>query len=107
MLKNYAHVLVMLLRLRQVAFHPALLGAYFDEMHQEREKMEAIDRATELLGKAWVDRLKQDRLDVARERAQAERDGETDSVDSEECPICLEPATANEGGALVTKCRHM
>lgn len=107
MLKNYAHVLVMLLRLRQVAFHPALLGAAFDEMYEERQKQENVARAVELMGQDWVDRLKKDRFDLAVDRAIAERDGKADAVELEECPICLEPATASEGGAVITKCRHL
>lgn len=107
-LKNYAHVLVMLLRLRQVAFHPALLGSAFDEMHEEKERQESLDRALELLGQDWIDRVKKDRHDLAVERAVAEREGKLDSIEMhEECPICLEPATANEGGAIITRCRHL
>lgn len=106
-LKNYASILVMLLRLRQVAFHPALLGAYFDEMHAEREKQESLERALEILGQDWVDKVKQDRYDLALSRAVAEREGKADTIELEECPICLEPATANEGGAVITRCKHM
>jgi SNF2 family DNA or RNA helicase len=106
-LKNYASILVMLLRLRQVAFHPALLGAYFDEMHAEREKQESLERALEIVGQEWVDKVKKDRYDLALNRAVAEREGKADSIELEECPICLEPATANEGGAVITRCKHM
>jgi len=106
-LKNYAHVLVMLLRLRQVAFHPALLGSAFDGMHAEREKQEEVARTIAIAGHDWVIKLKKDRYGLALDRAIAEREGNADEAELEDCPICLEPATANEGGGRITMCKHM
>ena len=106
-LKNYASILVMLLRLRQVAFHPALLGAYYDEMHEQRARQESLENALRLVGQDWIYKVKKSRYDLASDRAIAEREGNADLVETEECPICLEPATANEGGAVITRCKHM
>ncbi|KAL7416498.1 SNF2 family N-terminal domain-containing protein [Mrakia frigida] len=117
-LKNYANVLTMLLRLRQLANHPYLLArakgeaavdgdlllgvedGAGDQVH-EVTKASELARAISLIGQEFVDKVKakfQERDEAARiaeqEDANAEVSGDRD------CPICFEPVT----DSLITSC---
>ncbi len=97
----------MITRLRQICFHAALIGESFDEAFAEHEKMNDLERAVSLIGQDGVDKIKKSRLGLAVDRVFAEREGLEDEVEMEECPICLEPATASDQGAIITRCGHV
>ncbi|KAI0035171.1 SNF2 family N-terminal domain-containing protein [Vararia minispora EC-137] len=110
-LKNYREVLVLLLRLRQICSHPSLIqedpnsamsfgGA--DAARPQAYKDE-LTRARDVVGPNFVDRLKQRRVDIARERMKIEKESPDAEIDGEECPICMDTLT----DAIVTQCEHV
>ncbi|BGP04654.1 hypothetical protein JCM10049v2_000456 [Rhodotorula toruloides] len=108
-LKNYAHILLLILRLRQICFHPALVAdAEKTAEHQEEAKEAVKDeakRAKNEVGKAFVDKIRKMRLDAAVERCNAEQQG-TDAA-GDECAICMEDFHESEQGGAVTRCAHI
>ncbi|CEQ38733.1 SPOSA6832_00205 [Sporobolomyces salmonicolor] len=107
-MKNYSHVLAMLLRLRQVCLHPALVAdAQATLQRQEQNKYELkdeLERAKTTVGGEFVRKAKKIRLEAAVERCKAEKDG--DEARADECSVCLEIMQANEGGGVITRCLH-
>ncbi|GAA6004431.1 hypothetical protein JCM10207_000724 [Rhodosporidiobolus poonsookiae] len=108
-LKNYAHVLVLLLRLRQVCFHPSLVADAEQTLARKEEAKEelktTLERAIDQLSYAVVNKIKKTRLQTALDRMKAEKEG-TECTD-DECPVCMEPAEASEGGGVITACSHV
>ncbi|KAM0748722.1 hypothetical protein T439DRAFT_71167 [Meredithblackwellia eburnea MCA 4105] len=109
-LKNYANVLVMLLRLRQLCLHPSLIASGSEDLEQAVEDSKArevdVERAKRVLGGANVARLKKKLLDRTVLRMKAEKRGEEVDDEDGDCPICMEPTEDGEGG-VVTKCAHI
>lgn len=112
-LKNYAHVLVLLLRLRQLCFHPCLISDGFDALAVEtkdlKRREDEVERALKLLGaggKKFVDNVRRLRLEKAVEAIRAEKEDANAMVDEDDCPICMEPFVDGEAGGIVTKCGH-
>ncbi|GAA5878832.1 hypothetical protein JCM1840_000729 [Sporobolomyces johnsonii] len=107
-MKNYSHVLVMLLRLRQVCFHPALVAdaqATLERKEQQKyELKDEVERAKTNVSAEFVRKAKKMRLEAAVERCKAEKAG--DDARADECSVCLEMMQANEGGGVVTRCLH-
>lgn len=73
-LKNYAHVLVLLLRLRQLACHPSLITDGYDALQVRQLGQKEYERALLVLGVGPVAKIKAARLDLAVARVRAERD---------------------------------
>ncbi|GAA5826974.1 hypothetical protein JCM11251_002186 [Rhodosporidiobolus azoricus] len=107
-LKNYAHVLLLLLRLRQVCLHPALVMEAEQTLQNKEDAKKAIknevNRAADEIGMIFVNKIKEQRLELALARQKAEEGGE---VPEEECSICMESPEAAESGGIVTRCRHI
>ncbi|KAL5521625.1 hypothetical protein ACEPAF_2373 [Sanghuangporus sanghuang] len=107
-LKNYAHVLVLLLRLRQVCTHTSLItedeGIIVDDEldNMDEDKRDDVIMAHSELGREFVDRLKKKLRDIALERMAAEKKSVDAGVD-EECPVCFGVLT----DAIVTPCMHI
>lgn len=88
----------MLLRLRQLCSHPSLIQddktAYLitgdgdDELTQESK--DELLRAQKLLGVNFVAKMKNQRLEIAQQRIEAEKDNIDATVEEEECAICLD-----------------
>ncbi|KAK4055289.1 hypothetical protein OIV83_000572 [Microbotryomycetes sp. JL201] len=109
-MKNYANVLTMLLRLRQVCLHPALILEGEDILATSKTAEEELSRAKMLLGHVAVNKIREARLAVAKERAEKERsakDGEEIELEADECPICFSPVQESEEGGVYTKCSHL
>lgn len=73
-LKNYAHVLVLLLRLRQLTCHPSLITEGFDALAVRQEGEAELARAIKVIGQVKVDKIKADRLALAFKRIKAEKE---------------------------------
>ncbi|KAL5514334.1 hypothetical protein ACEPAG_2422 [Sanghuangporus baumii] len=107
-LKNYAHVLLLLLRLRQVCTHTSLItedeGVIVDDELDDmnEDKRDDVIKAHSELGREFVDRLKKKLRDIALERMAAEKKSVDAGVD-EECPVCFGVLT----DAIVTPCMHI
>jgi len=99
----------MLLRLRQLCFHPCLIAdaeATLEKKEQVKELVKTeLKRAQKELGAEFVRKIKAERLEAAVARIRAERDGEDLEV-SDECSICLEEVISSEAGGVVTRCSH-
>jgi len=100
----------MLLRLRQLCFHPALIAdaeATLQKKEHDKERFATeLARAKKEVGPEFVRKIKADRLESAVERAKAEKSGEEGSAGNDECSICFEDILANESGGAVTRCGH-
>ncbi|KAF7350506.1 putative ATP-dependent helicase C23E6.02 [Mycena venus] len=107
-LKNYASVLVLLLRLRQLCSHPALIqenGTHFlaaDEVDDPEEYRNDLSRARVVMSKDWVQKMKEKFKERALSRMQAERQSQDAVAEVEDCPICFDALTS----AVVTACGH-
>ncbi|KAJ7148304.1 SNF2 family N-terminal domain-containing protein [Mycena filopes] len=105
-LKNYASVLVMLLRLRQLCSHPALIqenGTHFlvpDEANEPEEYRDEIARARAIMPADFVEAIQAKLKDVTLRRMEAEK--EDAAADVDDCPICFDVLTA----AVITMCGH-
>ncbi|KAJ7148251.1 SNF2 family N-terminal domain-containing protein [Mycena filopes] len=105
-LKNYASVLVMLLRLRQLCSHPALIqenGTHFlvpDEANEPEEYRDEIARARAIMPADFVEAIQAKLKDVTLRRMEAEKKDAAADVD--DCPICFDVLTA----AVITMCGH-
>ncbi|GAA5972276.1 hypothetical protein JCM11641_002387 [Rhodosporidiobolus odoratus] len=108
-MKNYSHVLVMLLRLRQVCIHPCLVADAEQTLAKKEEATEAlkevVSRAADEVSMDFVRKVKKQRLDLVLERINAEKAGGEAADD--ECPVCMESPEQNENGAIVTRCGHV
>lgn len=107
-LKNYHQVLVMLLRLRQVCSHPALIQetsealVAADQLDGEHDLKAELARAVRLVSSDFVTKLKAKYFQCALARIQAEKESLDATADGEECPICMDTFTE----ARVTACGH-
>ncbi|KAG2140702.1 SNF2 family N-terminal domain-containing protein, partial [Suillus clintonianus] len=107
-LKNYHQVLVMLLRLRQICSHPALIQETSDALVAADQLVGEIDlkaelsRAARLVSSEFVMKLKAKYFQCALARMQAEKESLDATAEGEECPICMDTFTE----ARVTACGH-
>ena len=92
--QNYSHVLVLLLRLRQLCSHPCLIqegGDAFllpDEVATVKHEVQTeLDRATILAGEHFVTAMKAKFRATARERMVAEKASAEALIEEEECPV--------------------
>ncbi|KAI5477304.1 hypothetical protein MNV49_006525 [Pseudohyphozyma bogoriensis] len=110
-MKNYASVLVLLLRLRQLCLHPALTVDGFEALQtdivDEKKKLEDLEEAEKIMGEAKVAKVRKARLAHAVEMVRAEREDAEAEFEDEECPICMDSLANAEGGAVVTACMHL
>ncbi|GAA5916809.1 hypothetical protein JCM8208_004781 [Rhodotorula glutinis] len=110
-MKNYANVLLLLLRLRQVCFHPALIAdaeqtLASKEAARQKVKDELV-RAKKELGAPLVSKIRRSRLDAAVDRVKTESEGKgAESANNDDCPLCLEDILASENGASISRCGH-
>ncbi|KZV76703.1 hypothetical protein PENSPDRAFT_646154 [Peniophora sp. CONT] len=110
-LKNYHQIFVMILRLRQICSHPSLIqegkaaamiiGDGDDDLSQDSK--DELSRAQELLGVNFVAKIKDQRLQIAKQRIEAEKDDVDATVEEEECAICLD----SPNDPVVTQCGHV
>ncbi|GAA5838313.1 hypothetical protein JCM9279_003196 [Rhodotorula babjevae] len=110
-MKNYANVLLLLLRLRQVCFHPALIiDAEQTLASKEAAKQKVKDelvRAKKELGAPFVSKIRSSRLEAAVDRVKTESEGKgAESATNDDCPLCLEDILASENGASISRCGH-
>lgn len=100
----------MLLRLRQLCFHPCLIAdaeATLEKKEQTKELVKnEIKRANKELGDKVVGKFKAQRLDAAVARVEAEKSA-GESVQLDECSVCLEDVLASEQGGSITRCGHI
>ncbi|KAI5120898.1 hypothetical protein M0805_002998 [Coniferiporia weirii] len=107
-LKNYVHVLVLLLRLRQVCSHTSLITEQDGVIIDEDLENSGVDKRDELilaqtrLGRDFVNKIRSKLKNIALERMAAELQSVDASVENEECPICFDVLT----DAVVTPCMH-
>ncbi|KAH8916078.1 hypothetical protein BT69DRAFT_1270851 [Atractiella rhizophila] len=103
-LKNFAQVLVMLLRLRQICNHPCLITEDMNpfELSAEDTKTE-VARALQESGHDFVMRLKRMLRDRFEEKVEAEKKGKDVEV-FDECPVC---ADTLENSYAVAPCAHI
>ncbi|GAA5923147.1 uncharacterized protein JCM15063_003551 [Sporobolomyces koalae] len=101
--KNFHFILVLILRLKQLAVHPHLLAAKVGEYDRKEELRKAI----RMLGEDKVRRLQQQRFELAVKRARVDDLEEAGYDDEGTCPICRDPivGAAGEGGVL--PCTHI
>ncbi|KAF8647982.1 hypothetical protein AX16_006412, partial [Volvariella volvacea WC 439] len=108
-LKNYHQVLVLLLRLRQICSHPALIqegaDAFIDPNdtdHTSARLADELRRAAQLVSTEFVQRMKSKLRTTMLNRIAAEKESADATIDEEECPICFDMMT----DAVVTPCTH-
>ncbi|EIW77192.1 hypothetical protein CONPUDRAFT_168183 [Coniophora puteana RWD-64-598 SS2] len=108
-LKNYHQVLVLLLRLRQICVHPALIQedghalVLHDDTVYKRSAKEERARAAEAIGHGFVKSLRAKFKASMEERMEAEKESADAMIDADmECPICTDTFT----DAVVTACSH-
>ncbi|KAG1729528.1 SNF2 family N-terminal domain-containing protein [Suillus paluster] len=108
-LKNYHQVLVMLLRLRQVCSHPALIQETSEALVAEDQLIGGHDfkaertRAARLLSTDFVTKLRAKYLQCTMDPHASRKRGSPDATaEGEECPICMDTFTE----ARVTACGH-
>ncbi|GAA5908389.1 uncharacterized protein JCM6883_004376 [Sporobolomyces salmoneus] len=102
-LKNYSHVLVRLLRLRQLCFHPSLIAdveATLEKKEQTKELVKVeLKRAQKEVGAEFVRTMKAERLNLTIERVKLERSGDVEEgAGNDECSICFDNILAQESG---------
>ncbi|KZP29288.1 hypothetical protein FIBSPDRAFT_917412 [Athelia psychrophila] len=109
-LKNYHQVLVLLLRLRQICSHPALIQENgvalagvedLDETLSPATRGE-LNRAAALVGPEFVAKMKFKLKELTLRRMEAEKASVDAVIEDEDCPICMDVFT----DATVTACAH-
>lgn len=99
------------MRLRQICSHPALIQEgsaalirpdEADEFSTPEARGE-LSRARELVGPAFVDKMKQKLMEITLRRMEAEKESVDAVAEAEECPICMDVFT----DAIVTPCTHI
>ncbi|KAJ7054346.1 SNF2 family N-terminal domain-containing protein [Mycena amicta] len=107
-LKNYTSVLVLLLRLRQLCSHPALIqenGSHFlapDEDDEPFEFRDVLARARKEVSSEFVKKMKDKYKDLALRRIAAEKESADAVLEVDDCAICFDALTE----AVVTPCGH-
>ncbi|KAF8828141.1 hypothetical protein HHX47_DHR4000954 [Lentinula edodes] len=104
-LKNYHHVLVLLLRLRQCCAHPSLIqedGVAFVAPDELDDAGRVLKRARELVSEEFVTKLKTKFREAVLERMRAEKELEDATFETDDCPICYDNFT----NAVITSCGH-
>ncbi|KAJ3936205.1 MAG: SNF2 superfamily protein [Lentinula lateritia] len=104
-LKNYHHVLVLLLRLRQCCAHPSLIqeeGVAFVAPDELDDAGRVLKRARELVSEEFVTKLKTKFREAVLERMRAEKESEDATFETDDCPICYDNFT----NAVITSCGH-
>lgn len=103
-------VLVLLLRLRQICSHPALIQegskALIRPDEEECSTLDAsedLSRARQFVGSEFVDKMKQKFMEITLRRMEAEKESVDAVAEAEECPICMDVFT----DAVVTPCTHV
>ncbi|KZT61690.1 hypothetical protein CALCODRAFT_490930, partial [Calocera cornea HHB12733] len=108
-LKNYSHILVLILRLKQLCCHPSLIQEQNDDQimrtagDDDKELSDEANRAVQLMGAAWVDQLKAKLFTVMAERVKTEQRSLDEEVDNDVCPVCFDTMT----DPMVTACSHI
>ncbi|KAF9652417.1 hypothetical protein BDM02DRAFT_3109440 [Thelephora ganbajun] len=107
-LKHYHYVLVLLLRLRQICNHPALISEREEDLEAAgRTRAEAeVERAIKSFGAGFVAKVKAKIRDLETERMEVEltqSGGDGQGGQIEECPICFD--VLSDG--VVTGCCHI
>ncbi|EJT99341.1 hypothetical protein DACRYDRAFT_23908 [Dacryopinax primogenitus] len=104
-LKNYSQVFSLLMRLRQCAFHPALIQQDYDEavleIMDESRRADEIKRARLLVSSKFVEQVKALLKNAARERIHMEQES-TDNQVEDDCLICLDAIDQ----AVIAPCQH-
>ncbi|KAJ3821535.1 SNF2 family N-terminal domain-containing protein [Lentinula raphanica] len=104
-LKNYHHVLVLILRLRQCCSHPALIqedAVAFVQADELDDAGKVLKRARELVSVEFVSKLKAKFKEAMLERMKAEKESADATVETDDCPICFDTFT----NAVITSCGH-
>ncbi|KNF01813.1 hypothetical protein PSTG_04932 [Puccinia striiformis f. sp. tritici PST-78] len=111
-LKNFACILVLLLRLRQACGHPSLAIEQDDDTEAVNDPSDRpefndphleLNRAIETLGQDWVHNTKNKFQDEADELVKAEQQNSNEAA-APECPICNDPL---DDTSRITKCGHV
>ncbi|KAJ3900622.1 SNF2 family N-terminal domain-containing protein [Lentinula edodes] len=104
-IRNYHHVLVLLLRLRQCCAHPSLIqedGVAFVAPDELDDAGRVLKRARELVSEEFVTKLKTKFREAVLERMRAEKELEDATFETDDCPICYDNFT----NAVITSCGH-
>ncbi|KAJ4468754.1 SNF2 superfamily protein [Lentinula aciculospora] len=104
-LKNYHHVLVLLLRLRQCCVHPSLIqeeGIAFVAPDELDSAGRVLKRARELVSPEFVTKVKTKFREALLERMRVEKESEDATFETDDCPICYDSYT----NAVITSCGH-
>ncbi|KAJ3868041.1 SNF2 superfamily protein [Lentinula novae-zelandiae] len=104
-IRNYHHVLVLLLRLRQCCAHPSLIqeeGVAFVAPDELDDAGRVLKRARELVSEEFVTKLKTKFREAVLERMRAKKESEDATFETDDCPICYDNFT----NAVITSCGH-
>ncbi|KIY70851.1 hypothetical protein CYLTODRAFT_419390 [Cylindrobasidium torrendii FP15055 ss-10] len=101
-LKNFQSILVLLLRLRQVCSHPALIqenGVTVESEEDNAEnwaedKREELERARQIAGPDFVSTMRRRMKEDAKQRMEAEKQSADATIELGECDICSEVLTS-------------